>query len=90
LIDSLQNSLVMDAGTSGPQQLVRLRRATLDDVGLLNLWSSSPRYMGEFNDFGLEPQPTAYESIQKNGLVGENGGTLVVEHLPDGEPIGTV
>jgi RimJ/RimL family protein N-acetyltransferase len=90
LIDLLQNLLLMDVETSRPRQLVRLRRATLDEAGLLNLWLSSPRYMGEFNDFGLEPRPTAYESIQKNGLVGEYGGTLMVEHLPGGEPIGTV
>jgi RimJ/RimL family protein N-acetyltransferase len=85
-----QNLSVVEAGNSGPYQLVRLRRATLDDVRLLELWSSSPHYMGEFNDFGLSPPPKVYESIEKNGLVGEHGGTLMVEQLPDSEPIGTV
>lgn len=81
---------MVEDGTSGPAHAVRLRRATLDDARLLELWSSSPHYMGEFNDFGLSPRPTAYESIEKNGLVGEHGGTLMVEQLPDNEPIGTV
>jgi RimJ/RimL family protein N-acetyltransferase len=81
---------VVEAGSSGPADAVRLRRATLDDVRLLKLWSSSVHYTGEFNDFGLEPRPTAYESIQKNGLVGENGGTLMVDRLSENEPIGTV
>ena len=81
---------MVEAGISGPADVVRLRRATLDDVRLLKLWSSSVHYTGEFNDFGLATRPNAFESIEKNGLVGEDGGTLMVDRLPENEPIGTV
>lgn len=67
---------------------VRLRRATLDDAGLLELWQSV-EYTGEFNDFGLPRRPVR-DAIRETGLVGENGGTLVVESAVSGEPIGTV
>jgi RimJ/RimL family protein N-acetyltransferase len=67
-----------------------LRPARLDDVELLMLWSSSPRYTGEFNDFGLSRQRPYHELISKNELIGENGGTLMVERVAGSKPIGTV
>jgi RimJ/RimL family protein N-acetyltransferase len=67
-----------------------LRQAALDDVELLTLWSSSARYTGEFNDFGLARQRPYLELITKNELIGPNGGTLIVERIAGNKPIGTV
>jgi RimJ/RimL family protein N-acetyltransferase len=69
-------------------QRVRLRRATLGDADLLELWQSV-EYMGEFNDFGM-PRRQVRDAIRETGLVGENGGTLIVESAANGTPIGTV
>jgi RimJ/RimL family protein N-acetyltransferase len=76
--------------TLGLDHDVRLRQATLDDVELLTLWSSSPRYTGEFNDFGLPHRRPYHELITKNELIGPNGGTLMVERMAGKEVIGTV
>jgi len=67
---------------------VRLRRATLADAEYLERWQSV-EYTGEFNDFGLPRRPLG-DAIRETGLVGENGGTMMVESAADGEPIGTV
>jgi len=80
----------VETGTSGPYRDVRLRRATLDDVELLTLWSSSPRYTGEFNDFGVPHTRPYHELITKHELIGPNGGTLIVERTAGSEAIGTV
>jgi RimJ/RimL family protein N-acetyltransferase len=69
---------------------IRLRQATLDDVELLTLWSSSPSHTGEFNDFGLARQRPYPELITKNELIGPNGGTLMVERFAGKKAIGTV
>ena len=81
---------MVEAGPLGPHRDVRLRQATLDDVERLMLWSSSPRYFGEFNDFGLARQRPYRELITKHELTGPNGGTLIVERIAGGEAIGTV
>jgi RimJ/RimL family protein N-acetyltransferase len=67
---------------------VRLRRATLGDTDVLEQWQSV-EYTGEFNHFGLPRRPVR-DAIRETGLVGENGGTMLVESAADGEPIGTV
>jgi RimJ/RimL family protein N-acetyltransferase len=69
-------------------QRVRLRRATLEDAELLELWQAVA-YKGEFNDFGTPFHPVR-DAIRETGLVGENGGTLIVDSAVSGEPIGTV
>jgi RimJ/RimL family protein N-acetyltransferase len=69
-------------------QRVRLRRATLEDAELLELWQSV-EYMGKFNDFGMPWRPLT-DAIRETGLIGENGGTLMIESAAGGEPIGTV
>jgi RimJ/RimL family protein N-acetyltransferase len=81
---------VVEAGPLGPHRDVRLRPATLDDVEQLTLWSSSPRYTGEFNDFGLAHTRPYHELITKNELIGPNGGTLMVERIAASNAIGTV
>jgi len=67
---------------------VRLRRATLADAELLDRWHT-PEQAGEFNDFGLA-YPPARSMIEENGLLGDSRGTLIVERVVDGEPVGTV
>jgi RimJ/RimL family protein N-acetyltransferase len=69
-------------------QRIRLRRATLDDADAMERWQTV-EYMGKFNDFGM-PWPPVRKAIQETGLVGENGGTLIVESAADRTPIGTV
>jgi len=81
---------MVEAGTPGLDCDIRLRQATLDDVDLLMLWSSSPHYSGEFNDFGLARHRPYLELITKNELIGPNGGTLMVERIAGNEAIGTV
>lgn len=67
---------------------VRLRPATLEDADRLDLWRT-PEYRGEFNDFGVPARP-ARPLIEKNGMLGEEGGTLIVEVVADGRPVGAV
>jgi RimJ/RimL family protein N-acetyltransferase len=80
----------VEPGTSAPNRDVRLRQATLDDVELLIRWSSSPRYTGEFNDFGLGRTRPYHELITTNELIGPSGGTLIIERLAGNTAIGTV
>jgi RimJ/RimL family protein N-acetyltransferase len=75
-----------DPSTVG--QLVRLRQATADDADLLERWQSV-EYKGEFNDFGMQGRPLG-AAIQETGLISAQGGTLIVELLTNGNPIGTV
>jgi len=65
-----------------------LRRATLEDAELLELWQAVV-YKGELNDFGTPFHPVR-DAIRETGLVGENGGTLIVESATSGTPVGTV
>jgi RimJ/RimL family protein N-acetyltransferase len=67
---------------------VRLREITPDDVSLVDAWAESVEAQGHFNDFGL-PHRSLMQACLEGRLVGEGGGTLLVEG-PDGEPIGTV
>jgi RimJ/RimL family protein N-acetyltransferase len=67
---------------------VRLRPATLADAELLELWQAN-EYRGEFNDFGMPRWPVR-ERIQENGLINDQGGTLMVESVADRTPIGSV
>jgi RimJ/RimL family protein N-acetyltransferase len=68
--------------------LVRLRPVTLDEAELLELWQST-EYRGEFNDFGMPRRPV-WERLKQSGLSDAQGGTLMVELVADGMPIGTV
>lgn len=69
--------------------LVRLRDATLDDLDLLESWETR-EMRGEFNDFGLPPRLSLREALAKGPLRNERNGTLIVERVSDGRPIGTV
>jgi RimJ/RimL family protein N-acetyltransferase len=76
------SAAVTDAG-----RRVRLRPMTSDDLGLLELWRS-PAYLGRFNDFGTSRQPAREVEREHSGK--EQGGTLIVELVGGGTPIGTV
>jgi RimJ/RimL family protein N-acetyltransferase len=67
---------------------VRLRRVLVDDAELLERWQSI-EYVGEFNDFGVQ-RVSVRERIKETGLIGADGGTLIVESEAEREPIGTV
>jgi Acetyltransferases, including N-acetylases of ribosomal proteins len=67
---------------------VRLRTIGLEDVELVDAWSASPQIEGEFNDFGV-PHRSIRTAAVEGRLVGEAGGTLLVERA-DGTPIGVV
>ncbi len=75
-------------GPSIEGKLVRLRRARIDDATLIERWRSV-EYTGEFNDFGVPGSPLR-EAILETGLIGRQGGTLIVESVVSGKPIGTV
>jgi RimJ/RimL family protein N-acetyltransferase len=69
---------------------VCLREVVLDDADLLDAWSADPVARGEFNDFGLPPNPVDREALAKGPLRTERNSELIVERLGDGQAIGTV
>lgn len=69
-------------------RLVRLRDCTLNDAELLDEWNRNMD-VGGFNDFGPR-EPVPREVLAKGPLRSERNGTLIVERLADGEPVGTV
>lgn len=81
-------------GPDAPEPSVRLRHATLDDVGWMSEMACDPDLVGEHN-WGGEPRDRVVverevrEQIERGGLIGVESGTLVVE-LTDGTPIGDV
>ncbi len=81
---------MVEAKTLGPDRGIRLRQARPEDVELLTRWASSPRYTGEFNDFGVPHRRSYRELIDRNELIGPQGGTLIVERTKGNKPIGTV
>lgn len=81
---------MVESGTPAADREIRLRQATRDDVELLTLWLSSPYYRGEFNDFGLTTRRPYEELVARNELIGEHGGTLLVERMASGKAIGSV
>jgi RimJ/RimL family protein N-acetyltransferase len=74
--------------TAARQPRIRLRDATIDDADLLDSWET-PEALGEFNDFGA-PRSSKAEALAKGPLRDERNGTLIVEVIETGEPIGTV
>lgn len=71
---------------SGKQ--VRLRDVTAADADLIDEWNSR-REIGGFNDFGPR-EPTPRHVLAEGPLRNERNGTLIIERLADGLPIGTV
>jgi RimJ/RimL family protein N-acetyltransferase len=67
---------------------VRLRDATIDDADLLDAWET-PDQRGVFNDFGL-PARGLRELLSQGPLRNERRGTMIVERVADGRPLGTV
>ena len=67
--------------------LVRLRDCTLADADTLDAWSAARD--GGFNDFGPR-DPAPREALASGPIRNERNGTLIVEPLDGGQPIGTV
>ncbi len=68
-------------------RLVRLRDCTLADADLLDAWNTARD--GGFNDLGPR-EPTNREALASGPLRNERNGTLIVEVIESGKPIGTV
>jgi RimJ/RimL family protein N-acetyltransferase len=67
-----------------------LRDATLADLPNLEAWET-PETRGTFNDFGLPYRTGSLrEPLSKGPLRNDRNGTLIVERIDTGEPIGTV
>lgn len=69
-------------------KLVRLRDCTPADADLLDEWNRQME-VGGFNDFGPR-QPTPRHVLADGPLRNEKNGTLIVERVADGQPVGTV
>lgn len=67
---------------------VRLRDATLADADMLDEWNRH-RDEGGFNDFGPR-DPVPRKVLARGPLRNERNGSLIVESVGDGRPIGTV
>ena len=61
---------------------------TSADADMLDEWNRTIDF-GSFNDFGPRG-PTPREPLTKGPLRHERNGTLIVERIDNGEPIGTV
>ena len=68
--------------------IVLLRDVTLEDADLLDEWNRQ-REVGGFNDFGPR-EPIPREPLMEGPLRNERNGTLMIERIADGVPIGTV
>ena len=68
-------------------RLVRLRDCTLADADLLDEWNAMRD--GGFNDFGPRDRANR-EVLAKGPLRNEHNGTLMVEVISSGRPVGTV
>ena len=66
---------------------IRIRIPTAEDVPLLDGWSRSPEFRGEFNDFGLPPRSHAEKA--ETGFIDEMSGTVIVE-TDESVPIGSI
>jgi len=67
---------------------VRLRPATSADAALLEEWQG-PAFRGEFNEFGQRPLPMS-AVLRERGLITDERGTMIVELVDGGRPIGSV
>ena len=68
-------------------RLVRLRDCTLSDADLLDKWNAMRD--GGFNDLGPH-EPANREALANGPLRNEHSGTLIVEVIATGTPVGTV
>ena len=76
-----------NAGLPVRGKLVRLRDCTLADADLLDEWNAMRD--GGFNDFGPR-DPINREVLAHGPLRNEHNGTLIVEVIATGKPVGTV
>lgn len=79
---------IMPPTTDEPPR-VRLRDVTIDDADLLEAWET-PEIRGEYNEFGLPHRGSLRDVLTTGPLRNERNGTLIVERVADGRPVGTV
>jgi RimJ/RimL family protein N-acetyltransferase len=80
---------VTDEGFPAGAQ-VRLRDVRLDDAERIDAWHAAIDGSGGFNDFGVTHEPVDREILLAGPLRDEQKGTLIVERLADGMPLGSV
>ena len=68
--------------------LVRLRDCSLADADMLDYWNAN-RDIGGYNDFGPR-DPVPRDVLARGPLRNERNGTVVIERLVDGAPVGTI
>jgi RimJ/RimL family protein N-acetyltransferase len=66
---------------------VRLRDVTLADADLIDRWNQEP---GVFNDFGHRAPIAREPLIAGRPLRNEHNGSLMIESIEDGQPVGTI
>ena len=69
-------------------RLVRLRDCTLADADMLDTWNAN-KDVGGYNDFGPR-DPVPRDVLSRGPLRNERNGTVIIERLSDGEPVGTI
>ena len=69
---------------------VRLRDVTLADADLLDEWSRAAKGAGGFNDFDQPDERVDRDALAKGPFRDAHNGTLIVERIVDGLPIGTI
>jgi len=68
---------------------IDLRPVAVTDLDLLEAWSNDPAVESEYGTFGLQPSGRMQRAFAETGLLGDNGGTLIVA-TKDGEIAGYV
>ena len=71
-------------------RFVTLRDLVLDDADRLDAWANDPLVRGEFNDFGLPPNPVDREALAEGPFRNERNGELMIERADDGAPVGLI
>jgi RimJ/RimL family protein N-acetyltransferase len=69
---------------------VRLRDVRLDDADRIDAWHAAIDGSGGFNDFGIPHEPVDREMLLAGPLRTDQKGTLIVERIADGTPLGSV
>ena len=77
-----------DTGLPVTGRLVRLRDCTPADADLMDEWNRDME-IGGFNDFGPR-QPVPREVLAGGPMRNDRNGTLIIERVSDGAPVGTI
>ena len=84
-----RSEAVVPRSTSHAKPGLRLRPVRREDLDTLERWWESPEVQSRFNWFGYPPPGWLRRRFEENGMLGEEGGNLLVE-LADGTLVGDV